>query len=184
MGLTDVKLPNASADLVAVFDQDFNQVFADARPMRGAYSLVAKNMDHPVEDGTNITDHRVVLPVTIELILTIVGSDYRSVFNQIEQYFRRGDILTVQGRTKTYENMIISDMPYDEEPGMFDTISIALKLTEVTLVEAQYQALPAKSVQNPSDASTKDRGNVATSEDSASTEEPSLLYSAFVKGKQ
>ena len=107
MPLIDALIPNASADVVAVFDQDFNQVFENARPIKAAVNEESKIMDHPLETGATISDHQIFLPIGIELSLILSRDDYRSVYQQIKQLFRTNSILTVQTRTDSYPNMLI-----------------------------------------------------------------------------
>ena len=72
MALFDPRFPAASADVVAVFNQATGaQVFADARPLKAVVSETAQLMTHPLEDGSNIIDHRIILPIGLSLsILT------------------------------------------------------------------------------------------------------------------
>lgn len=175
MGLLDVRLPNFSADAVAVFDEGFNQVFENARPIKAKVYESAKVMEHPVETGVMVTDHRVINPVEIELSLILTALDYRSVYQQIKQIYRDATLLTVQTKTDSYLNMIISDMPHDEDPDLFDAIAIAVKLKEVLYVTAQFGTLPASRVANPVNASTVQKGEQQTTEGGS----PSILYGIF-----
>lgn len=175
MPLTDLRLPNASADVVAVFDKNFNQVFVNARPIKAMISEQAKVMEHPIETGAVITDHRIIQPVEIELSLILIASDYRNVYQQIKQLYRAGEILTVQTRTDTYQNMLIQKLPHDEDPEMFDVVALALGLKEAQFVTAQFGTLPASKVRDATDASTTQKGQQTTKTDP----NPSILYNTF-----
>lgn len=146
-------------DVVGVFDSDFNQLFADGRPIKANVLEQSKVMDHPLETGATISDHRVILPVEIELTM-ILGSrgEYRDTYNEIKALFSQVDTLVVQTRTGTYANMIIEKMPHDETPDVFDAIPLVVKLREVQFVTAQFQALPPKAVAKKRNASTVKRG--------------------------
>lgn len=176
MPLLDILVPTASADAVAVFDQDFNQVFANARPIKATYNRTSKVMEHPIETGAVITDHMVVMPVEIQLSLMLGAADFRSVYEQISQIFLNGTLLTVQGRTKTFENLIISDMPHDEEPDLFDIVAVAVKLKQVQFVTAQFGTLPASKVADKTQASTVQKGEQQTTQ---SDQQGSILYRTF-----
>jgi hypothetical protein len=176
MPLLDVLVPNASADAVAVFDQDFNQVFQNARPIKATYNRTKKLCEHPVEDGTVITDHQVIQPPEIQLSLILGAADYRSVYQQIKQLYTDGTLLTVQGRTDTFTDLVITDMPHDEEPDLFDVVAVAVKLRNVQFVTAQFGTLPASKVANPADASTVQKGEQQTTDNG---QNGSLLYRAF-----
>jgi hypothetical protein len=175
MPLLNLTLPNQSVDVVAVLDADFNQVFGGARPMKATVSETSKVMEHPVETGVTITDHRIIMPVEIELSM-LIGLDYRSVYQQIKQLWRNATLLTVQTRTDSYPNMLISDIPHDETGEMFDVAPLAIKMREVLFVTPQFGALPAKKVANKKQQSTVSRGEVQTTNKAGN---PSVLYGLF-----
>jgi len=174
-------------DVVGVFDSDFNQLFAEGRPIKANVTVASKVMEHPVEDGSTIADHRVILPVEIELtmILGTVG-EYRDTYNQIRSLFLQTETLVVQTRTGTYPNMIIEKMPHDETADVFDAIPLVVKLREVVLVTAQFQALPPKAVAKKRNASTVKRGEQngkpETSTETGGKTKSSTLYN-IVFGK-
>ncbi len=137
-----IYMATVSADQVAVWRQDdFSQVFQAARPIKATVSEEAKLMEHPVENGSTITDHRVIAPVEIQLSLVLASWDYRDVYHSIRALFRDSTLLVVQTATGCYINMIISGLPHEESPDMMDAISLTLKLKEVVLVSASYGTL-------------------------------------------
>jgi len=176
MPLLDAAVPVASADAVAVFDENFNQVFPRARPFKVAVTKTATVMQHPVETGEQITDHRVIDPIKIQLSVVLQAEDFRSTYQQIAQLFLDAAILTMQTKASTYTNLIISEMPHDEDQSMFNAIAVAIKMQEVVIVEAQYGKLPARKVANKTQTSTVDRG-----EQQGKTQQPkgSVLYRTF-----
>lgn len=163
-GLVDLLLANYTTDVVGVFDDNFNPLFQGAKPIKAAINESTKVMEHPVETGITITDHKIVQPVEIQLSLILpsgsryAGQTYRSVYQQIKQAYLKGTLLTVQTKATTYRNMIISDMPHDEDPEMYDAIALAVKLKEVLFVTATFGTLPASKVRNKANASTTPRG--------------------------
>lgn len=180
MPLLDNIVPNASADVVGVFGPGLNQLFADARPIKATVSETSKVMEHPVEDGTVITDHRIVQPTSIELSMIVSGAFFRSVYQQIKQVFTDGRLLTVQTKTSSYTNMLIEEMPHTEDADLFDAVAVAIKLKEVKFVTAQYGTLPASKVRNPANASTTQKGQQqTTATDPAKPRAQSLLYGVF-----
>lgn len=158
MPLNNVLVPNASADIVAVFDDNFNQVFVNGRPIKAIVNEDSKVMEHPVETGATITDHSIILPVEIELSLILSADEYRNVYQQIKQVFFGRRLLTVQTKTDSYRNMLIQKLPHDEDPELFNVIALALSLKEVLFVTPQFGTLPASKVANKSNASTVNRG--------------------------
>lgn len=152
--IIDTLIPQYAVDYVAIFDADFQQLFSHARPVKVRVTEDAKVMTHPVENGSIITDHRVVLPITIEISLILQAADYKDTYKAIRQYYLSGKLLIVQTRAGTYKNQIIESMPHEEDPAQYDAITIALTLKQVQFVTAKYGVLP----KNPTNSSTVDRG--------------------------
>lgn len=127
----------------------FGQLFTNARPVRATIRETSKVMEHPLETGTSIADHHIINPVEMDIQLIVTNStsglvnsvlngaivqNYASTFNQIRQAFVNATLLTVKTRVGTYSNMIIADMPHEEDPDMFDVITIGLHLKQVLFV--------------------------------------------------
>lgn len=168
-------VPTFAADVVGIFDDNFNAVFTDARPIKAKVNESSKVMEHPVETGSTITDNTIILPVDIELSLMLPSIVYTNVYEQIKSLFKNRTLLTVATRTAQYSNMIISDMPHDEDPELFDVIALALKLKEVQFVTAQFAALPASKVADKSNASTVNRGDQKDQDANASQDSAGSL---------
>src|SRR5271168_940975 len=135
-------IPSYASDLVAIFDQDFNQLFIQARAIKAEVKEQSKLMQHPIETGAIITDHRIVMPIEIELSLLLVSSDYAGIYKQIKQYYTNGTLLVVQTKTGIYQNQLIEALPHEESPEIYSGITIALSLKEVIFVTAQYAITP------------------------------------------
>lgn len=138
-------LPTIAFDTVAVFDQEFNQVFKAARAIKAVVKEQSKVMQHPVETGIVITDHRIVLPIEIELTLILSSLDYSDIYKNIRQFYNAGTLLTVQTRSDVYYNQVIDSMPHEEDPTQFNVIALALNLIQVQFVKPQYGVIPKQS---------------------------------------
>ena len=141
-------LPSAAVDYVAIFDQNFTQLFQQARAIKAVIKEQAKVMEHPVESGAIITDHRIILPVEIEISLILSSADYQSVYKAIRQYYLNATLLVIQTRAGIYENQLISALPHEEDPTMFDALAIALSLKQVQFVQAQFGVVPKAPANN------------------------------------
>jgi hypothetical protein len=141
----DTIFPSYATDYVAVFDQNYTQIFKQARAIKATIKEQAKVMEHPVESGIIITDHRIILPIEIELSLILQSPDYEDVYKTIRSYYLNGTLLTVQTRAGIYNNQIISSMPHEEDPSIYDALTIALNLKQVQFVTAQFGIVPKKS---------------------------------------
>jgi len=166
-------IPTASVDVVAILDQNFNQLFRLARPIKASIKEESKIMEHPLETGATVVDHSIILPVQIELSMMLTNGEYRDVYQSIRQVFRNRDLLIVQTKSGVYENQIIESCPHEEDPEQYDAIALALKLREVQLVAAQVVRLSTKTVRNPKNASTVDKGQ---QQPQVSSRSSSILY--------
>lgn len=185
--------PNAkSVDVVAVLRGDGGaQVFAEARPMRATVYERADLMEHPLEEGSVITDHRVQRPTEIDLPLFIEGGpNLKTVFAEIRQLWQAGTVLIVQTTAGTYPSMILVDIPHEEHPDAIHSITVGVRLKEARFVKAAYGGLAKSKVKAKSKASTVKAGakqtNTATAPQTAKAAETakgSTLYRLTRKGK-
>lgn len=152
--ILDTLIPSYATDYVGVFNQDFSQVFPRARPMKAVVKEEAKVMEHPVESGAIITDHRIILPVEIELSLILQALDYQETYKVIRQYYLNATLLVVQTKSAVYDNQIIASMPHEEDPEQYDALIISLKLKQVQFVTPQYHVNP----KNKTNSTTVNRG--------------------------
>ena len=65
-----------ATDVVALYNTNEDQVFADAIPMKVSVNATSLQFEHPLEDSSVITDHRVILPDEISLMMTIPKGMY------------------------------------------------------------------------------------------------------------
>jgi hypothetical protein len=171
---------SAAVDVVGVFDSGLNQLFQDARPIKAMVKEQSKLMDNPGETGISITDHRIFEPTEIELSLVLRPATFRDTYAQIKTAYQQLTPLSVQTKTDTYANMYVLAMPHDEDPDIFDTVSLALKLREVNLVTAQFAQLPAGQVKKASNSSTVKTGQKTTT--TATPQQQSVLHELFFGG--
>lgn len=148
-------ISTGSQDVTAVLNSAFEQVFANARAIKATVMRSSKAMEHPLETGATITDHRIVLPTTIELSLLLATEDYPTVYQQVRDLFTRGELLTVQTRVDSFTSMLIEKMPHDETPEMINGVALALSLKEALFVQPQFATIK---VARPRDSSTVKRG--------------------------
>ncbi len=143
-----------NSSFVGIFNQDYEQIFRAAQTIKVVVKEQAKVMEHPVESGIIITDHRIILPVEIEISLILTAETYRDVYQSIKQYYLNGTLLVVQTRSGIYENQIIESLPHEEDPTQFDILTVALSLKQVQFVTPQFSAVP----KNNSNSMTQPRG--------------------------
>ena len=165
MALFNAQTPSASQDVVAIMDAESGrQVFIGARPIKATVAESAKLMTHPLEDGSNIVDHRILLPVGLSMPVILRSDDYRETYQEIRRLFRQSVRLTVQTKTDTYTNLYLQDIPHEEDPALFDTVTMILQFIETLIAQVQILALPPNAVANTADTSTSDRGQQTTTD--------------------
>lgn len=130
-------------DVVGVFDgESLQQIFREARPVKASVRESQKVMQYPVETGVTLSDHKVIMQKQIDLSLVIPAEFYRSTYQQIAGAAMNATLLTVQTRSGVYPNMIIEAYPHEEDPQMYDVITMALRLTEVLFIAPSSIAQP------------------------------------------
>ena len=110
------------------------QLFVNARPMKATIRETSKVMEHPVETGVVLSDHHIINPVEIDIPLIVNSTFYAATYSQIRQAFINATPLSVKTRVGVYSNMIIADMPHEEDAEMFDAITIGLHLKQVIYI--------------------------------------------------
>ncbi len=152
----DTLILHKAIDVVGIYDQNFNQVFKLARAMKATVKEDSKLMEHPMESGAIITDHRIVLPVEIELAVIMQSDDYPDTYRAIKQFFLNGTLLVVQTLSGLYDNQLIQSLPHEENPDQYDTLTMAINLKQVQFVRPQYNVKPKR----PTNSTTVDRGDL------------------------
>lgn len=151
--------------IVAIYDDGFTQLFTAAKIMRANIRERAQLMEHPLETGEIVTDHRIILPTEIELSIIIESEDLKNVYSQLERAFKNSTELKIQTRTAVYTNQIMQELPHEENTDIFDGIMLGLKSKEVQEVNGST----GNFVQNPANSNTVSRGQQTPSNAASSS---------------
>lgn len=164
-----------NTDVVGVFDQtSFTQLFINARPMKAFIREISRVMEHPLETGAMVADHMIIDPTTIDLLIIVAAPDFSGAFQQIRSAWQAGTLLIVQTKSCVYKNMIIQNLPREEDPERFNITTINLQLKEV-LFATQNGTTATSSVSYYSPANPSDQTQVLRGIQSAITAASSLL---------
>jgi hypothetical protein len=145
--------------VVGVFDPATgDQLFSEAPTMKANVNRSSKIMDHPLENGSPVSDYKIINPVEIDLGILVDTNNLENTYATISRIFEFSVFLTVQTNAGVFEDMVLTAMPSDESPDMWGMLVISLRLREVQLVTVQFQDLTASSVANPNDQSTINTG--------------------------
>lgn len=160
--ILDTLIPTYAFDSVGVFDQNFNQVFPEARAIKAVVKEQARVMQHPLETGAVTTDHRVILPIEIELSMILTPDTYQDVYRAIKQFYLNATLLVVQTKSSTYNNMLISEMPHEEDPETYNILALALSLKEVQFATTTFAYAPKDPLNSTTVNKGTQQGTVAT----------------------
>lgn len=165
-------------DVVGIFDDNFNQLFTGARPLRAQLREIARAMEHPLETGQIITDYRIILPIEITIPVIISQQNYDDTYQEIRTAFVNSTIVVVRTRTGIYNNMVITEIPHEEDAEKYDAITMYLKFKQVQVVQANSDFAPA----DPTQADTQQIGqqNPVTFTPAAATQ--TQINQAFLSG--
>lgn len=137
-------IPHKARDFVGVFTSDLKQIFPRARAIKASVKPESKPMEHPLESGALTTDHRIILPIEIELAMVLQAEDYADTYREITSYYRQGTLLTVQTKAGIYTNQFIVSLPHEESPEFYDALTLVLKLKQVLIVSPKYGVTPKR----------------------------------------
>lgn len=132
--------------------------YGNARPMKAIVSESSRLMSHPIENGEVITDHRVVLPITISIAVILRPLFYRRTYNLIRNDYNSAQQFAIRTRTHTYRNMYLREIPHEEDPSKFDTITMVLEFVEAQFFNVAPAELEFVEVEMSDDTSTQERG--------------------------
>lgn len=155
--------PTSAADQVFIMESgSYSQSFVNARPLSIRVQDQATMAQHPLEDGSTITDHLVIAPISIEIPMIFMRG-FRDTHAQIKSAYEEGRLFTVQTKTHTYDNMVITAIPHDESTDYWDVILVTLKMEEARFINLEAGALSLVNVLLSRDASTIRRGSQQSS---------------------
>lgn len=175
-------LPSLSSfipDNVAVFDQDYNQVFSEAEVIRMFVREDSEVMEHPLETGAVIADHQIFEPIELEYVVILPTTLYRNIYQQIKQLFLSSTLLYVQTKTTVYSNMLLRSIPHQETTDMYNAVPMDLRFKQAAFAPSPQSAVVPR---DPTNSSTVSRGTQQGStvpEDLEQFMGPSALFGFF-----
>ena len=149
---------------VEILDNDSLQpIWAGASPMQVSVSETSKATRFAVEDGSVRNDHVVRNATEISIKMMLAG-DVTNLFEALRTTYQQRDLVTIQTKTAVYTNMLVEEMPHEQDPGMADAVAVDLRFVEWQEVKPEYGELPPAKVAKPKQADTQKRGTQATKE--------------------
>lgn len=142
---------------VQILDSAFNVLFQSASPMAITTEQDLRATEFPVEDGGTRSDHVVENPkiVTMELVLS---SDARNEFENIRSALDQKELVTVQTRLTTFNDMLIVSIPTVETADMIEGGTVTIRLQEWRSIQPEYGEIQQAQVAKPEQSDTVKRG--------------------------
>lgn len=174
MAVVDPRSNPVSQDLIAILRADnFRQVMVGADVMRVGVQETSQLPSFANERGESITDHRVFDPVEISIPMLMSASN-RNLFAELRQLWVDMVPLIVQTKMASYDQMLILEVPHEEDST--SAIPVSLRLRRVTIYTPEYGTLPPRKVANKAQSDTVKSGSKQTAEsDSATKRKASVL---------
>lgn len=101
-------------------------------------SITSDICDHPIENGTIISDASIRNPVSAEVTIAMPTAFYTTIYEQIKKDYEEKRKIMLLTKFGMHENMVISAMPYKLEHGTVDRAEIVLSLREIMEVTPEY----------------------------------------------
>lgn len=158
----------------AVYDQTTkDELFQNVQFIEDANVTDDKKlMEHPKENGTMVTDHIIDDPVKISAN-AIISDDDSSSLNEINDYYKSSDFLVIKAKNKTYDNMVVAELPYKVSSKYYDKTVYNITFKQIQEAVTQYVKMTVPQVKNPKNASTQKTGHKQAQQ--LSEPKPSIL---------
>ena len=113
--------------------------------------------DHPIEDGTPVSDHKIIKPREFTLTVALPAFYGGMVLRTLERYYKTSSKIIVKCATGVYRNMILTELPVNITPNDLERPKYDLAFREVLIVTPQTEKVnvPAAAA-NPGRAEDKD----------------------------
>lgn len=152
---------SSAVDVVRVLDTNGGQVFTNARIMRATVNNDSDLFSHPLENGNKVTDFKIDLPISIQLVAILPTADYDSTYRNLRQAKKDGTEFVIQTRADSYDHLIIKSIPHEESPEYGDCLAITLTFREVEWFTPGVETLPRREVApKPKSAKTNNQTGV------------------------
>lgn len=126
----------------------------------GKVSISSDIAEHPIEDGSVITDAAIIKPITAEVRIVMPTALYTRVYQQIYDYYVKKQKIMLKTKFGMIKNMVIAEMPFELKMEEIDRPVITLSLREIIEVSPEnvLREFSADMVVNPDDSDTSDNG--------------------------
>ena len=152
-------------DVTAILNESGEQLFPTAKLLKASVAPSNTFAQHPVEDGTVVSDNKIINQVRISIPMILDSNDYKNVYKSIQDVSNNAVMLSIQTRVATFNKMYIESYPSEESAAVFDTVSMTVNFIEQITGTIVTKKLAASNVSDDSDVDTENRGEQLPKED-------------------
>lgn len=135
--------------------------------------------DHPIEDGSLVTDHKIILPREFTLTVAMPEFGGADIIATLERYFEDSEKIMVECATGIYPNMILTDIPTSITPNNLSRPLYDLSFREILIVGAQMMSAVNFNTSSPEDSNTEKATAYASEVDPNSPQGQAALDQIF-----
>ena len=166
---------NDTQQVTAFFDEEGNQIFETLGILTLALDQSNVFAEHTLEDGTVVSDNKIVTQKRVNVTAILNPDDYVEVYKRLKEADKNSTRFTVQTRVDSYDNMYIESMPYEESSRIANTIPLTIGFVEQQFVGVKVTTLPPSKVKQPQNADTVDIGTKLPQQDQTTLQRLSSL---------
>ena len=120
--------------------------FVDAIP-ESKLRFSSKVVQHPIEDGSVISDHVIRHPTTMNMLVFISDmvnderyiiqgeSKQQAAWNELTRIYEENELISITNPYNVLDNMVITSLDWSRSPSKGLSLDISMNLTQVTIVE-------------------------------------------------
>lgn len=135
-----------------------DQIWADGYFLNVSTNPTATVPAHPLESGSSIADHRIIEPIEATLTILATKATYRQLYSEIRGIHDNSQLVRVHTRTRIMRNMAITAFPDEQNPDMFDAITLDVTLKEMIFVTPSQGTMTSENTRVKADANTVQQG--------------------------
>lgn len=129
-------LQKMTSSFVGESGKIFNGIpFFKASPLEVTIEQTSKLCDQPIENGSVITEHKVIQPKKVICSIAMPNFLAGKVINELQQYFIESKKIIIQSVAGVYTNMIVESMPTRMNSSNVDRPIYNVTFRELLIVE-------------------------------------------------